>query len=77
MAVNSYKLIFAIVAFICLTILLTVSMVTENETAAAVALTALTLMGTIAGYILGNGVTAKKGETAEPIIMAKETGGEI
>jgi hypothetical protein len=61
---NSPKLAFSIVACICVTVLMAVGAI-EDETG-------MPFLTLIAGYILGNGIAAIKGDPVDPIIGQKD-----
>lgn len=61
--VNPSKALIALVAMICLTVLMAVSKI---PTEAGVG-----LIGSIVGYSIGNGIQARTGKPVEPIIGPK------
>ena len=61
---NPSKALIALVGLICITVLLAVGRIpTEAGTG---------MIGTILGYAVGNGIAAKQGKPASPIIGAKK-----
>jgi hypothetical protein len=64
MTLNLYKLIFALTAVVCITLLLALGKASESG--------GFGLLGIIVGYILANGVNAAKGEDSAALIKRKE-----
>lgn len=60
---NPSKAMIALVALICITVLLTVNAIDQSAGTG--------LIGMIAGYAVGNGIAARKGEDVTPIIGRK------
>ena len=60
---NPSKAMIALVALICVTILLTTNSVDESAGTG--------LIGMIAGYAVGNGIAARRGDEVTPIIGRK------
>ena len=63
---NPSKALIALVALICITVLIAVSSIDSDQ--------GLPIITMIVGYAVGNGIAAKKGEPVEPIIGAKRDG---
>lgn len=64
-SVNNFpKLAVALLVVICCTVLLALNKI--NETAG------MTTIGSVIGYILGNGVAAKNGDPVEPIVKRRD-----
>lgn len=63
MTTNSAKVLLAFVALVCLTVLISVSAVSADA--------GMPIITAIVFYAIGNGITAVRGQTAEPIISAK------
>jgi hypothetical protein len=61
---NPPKALIALVGLICLTVLLALNAI-DNATGTG-------MIGTILGYAVGNGIAARSGKPAEPIIGPKE-----
>ena len=61
--VNPSKAMIALVALVCVTILLATNSVEQSAGTG--------LIGMIAGYAVGNGIAARKGEEVTPIIGKK------
>ena len=62
--VNPSKAMIALVALICVTLLLATNSVDESAGTG--------LIGMIAGYAVGNGIAARRGQDVTPIIGPKE-----
>ena len=60
---NPSKALIALVAVICVTVLIAVGSIDSDQ--------GLPIITMIVGYAVGNGIAAKKGEPVEPIIGAK------
>jgi hypothetical protein len=60
---NPSKALIALVALICITVLIAVSSIDSDQ--------GLPIITMIVGYAVGNGIAAKNGEPVEPIIGAK------
>jgi len=60
---NPSKAMIALVALICITVLLAVDAVDESAGSG--------LIGMIAGYAVGNGIAARRGDEVTPIIGKK------
>lgn len=60
---NPSKAMIALVALICITVLLAVNAIDQSAGTG--------LIGMIAGYAVGNGIAARKGEDVTPIIGRK------
>ena len=60
---NPSKALIALVALICITVLIAVGAIDPNQ--------GLPIITMIVGYAVGNGIAAKKGEPVEPIIGAR------
>lgn len=60
---NPSKALIALVALICVTVLIAVGSIDSNQ--------GLPIITMIVGYAVGNGIAAKKGDTVEPIIGRK------
>jgi hypothetical protein len=63
MSFNISKATIALVALICVTILLITDSISSDG--------GFGLLGTIVGYAVGNGIAARSGTTADPIIRPK------
>ena len=63
MTVNPPKALIALVAMICLTVLMAINAIPDEA--------GVGLLGSIVGYSIGNGVQARKGADVEPIIRKK------
>jgi hypothetical protein len=61
---NAPKLYVALLVVVCCTVLLALGKI--NETAG------MTTIGSVIGYILGNGVAAKNGDPVEPILSSSK-----
>jgi len=61
--VNPPKALIALVAMICLTVLMAINAIPDEA--------GVGLLGSIVGYSIGNGVQARKGADVEPIIRKK------
>lgn len=61
---NPSKALIALVALICITVLIAVSSIDSDQ--------GLPIITMIVGYAVGNGIAARKGEPVEPIIGRKE-----
>jgi hypothetical protein len=61
---NPPKALIALVGLVCLTVLLALDAI-DNATGTG-------MIGTILGYAVGNGIAARSGKPAEPIIGPKE-----
>lgn len=61
---NPPKAFIALVGLVCLTVLLALNAI-DNATGTG-------MIGTILGYAVGNGIAARSGKPAEPIIGPKE-----
>ena len=62
---NPPKALIALVGLICLTILMATQSIEEA--------TGTGLIGSILGYAIGNGISAKNGQPVQPIIGKKDT----
>ena len=60
---NPSKAMIALVALVCITVLLAVNAIDQSAGTG--------LIGMIAGYAVGNGIAARKGEDVTPIIGRK------
>jgi hypothetical protein len=60
---NPSKALIALVALICVTVLIAVGSIDSNQ--------GLPIITMIVGYAVGNGIAAKKGDPVEPIIGRK------
>ena len=60
---NPSKALIALVALICITVLIAVRAIDAN--------TGMPIITMIVGYAVGNGIAAKKGDPVEPIIGRK------
>jgi hypothetical protein len=60
---NPSKALIALVALICITVLIAVSSIDSDQ--------GLPIITMIVGYAVGNGIAARKGEPVEPIIGAR------
>ena len=60
---NPSKAMIALVALVCVTILLATNSVDQSAGTG--------LIGMIAGYAVGNGIAARRGEEVTPIILKK------
>jgi hypothetical protein len=65
---NPAKLIVALVLSICMTILMLAG-VTSSEAG-------VPFLTAIGGYVLGNGIAARKGDPVEPILRSRSNGGK-
>ena len=63
MSVNPPKALIALVAMVCLTVLMAINAIPDEA--------GVGLLGSIVGYSIGNGVQARKGADVEPIIRKK------
>lgn len=63
---NPTKAFLALVGFICITLLLALDAISEA--------TGTGMLGTLLGYIVGNGIGARHGLKADPIITPKDGG---
>ena len=63
MTVNPPKALIALVAMVCLTVLMAINAIPDEA--------GVGLLGSIVGYSIGNGVQARKGADVEPIIRKK------
>jgi len=61
---NTSKATIALVALICVTVLLITDSISSDG--------GFGLLGTIVGYAVGNGIAAKTGSPVQPIIMRKQ-----
>jgi len=61
--VNPPKALIALVAMVCLTVLMAINAIPDEA--------GVGLLGSIVGYSIGNGVQARKGADVEPIIRKK------
>ena len=61
---NPTKAFLALVGFICITLLLAFDSISEA--------TGTGMLGTLLGYIVGNGIGARAGMKADPIIAPKD-----
>jgi len=62
-SVNPPKALIALVAMVCLTVLMAINAIPDEA--------GVGLLGSIVGYSIGNGVQARKGADVEPIIRKK------
>jgi len=62
--VNPPKALIALVAMVCLTVLMAINAIPDEA--------GVGLLGSIVGYSIGNGVQARKGADVEPIIRKKQ-----
>ena len=60
---NPSKALIALVALICVTVLIAVGSIDSNQ--------GLPIITMIVGYAVGNGIAAKKGDPVDPIIGPK------
>jgi len=60
---NPSKALIALVALICITVLIAVGAIDANQ--------GLPIITMIVGYAVGNGIAAKKGDPVDPIIGPK------
>ena len=60
---NPSKALIALVALICVTVLIAVDSIDSNQ--------GLPIITMIVGYAVGNGIAARKGDPVEPIIGRK------
>jgi hypothetical protein len=60
---NPSKALIALVALICITVLIAVSSIDSDQ--------GLPIITMIVGYAVGNGIAARNGESVEPIIGRK------
>jgi hypothetical protein len=60
---NPSKALIALVALICVTVLIAVGSIDSNQ--------GLPIITMIVGYAVGNGIAARKGDPVEPIIGRK------
>ncbi|MGA1556919.1 MAG: hypothetical protein ACO4AY_12835 [Ilumatobacteraceae bacterium] len=63
MTINTSKATIALVALVCVTVLLITDSISSDG--------GFGLLGTIVGYAVGNGIAARTGITADPIIRPK------
>jgi len=64
MSVNPSKALIALVALICMTVLLAVNSISTDQ--------GLPIITMIVGYSVGNGMAALTGKSVDPIIKKKE-----
>lgn len=65
MSLNPSKALIALVALICMTVLISVGAINQDQ--------GLPIITMIVGYSIGNGISALSNKPVEPIIKKKET----